>query len=208
MKEHISELSPDEFQKTFPIELKDVISDYSEWYEEEKDKILSVLSENGIARINHIGSTAIPNIKAKPIVDILLEIDDTCHIKKLVEALKEIDFGTEMLYRKEEPFELLMSKGMTVNGFGQRVFLLHIRYLGDWNELYFRDYLLDNPDIAEEYSNLKIQILKDINDGRIERMPNGQPNGYSAAKYAFVDDISHKAKLAYKNRYKIWAIDS
>lgn len=203
MKEHISELSPDEFQKTFPIELKDVISDYSEWYEEEKDKILSVLSENGIARINHIGSTAIPNIKAKPIVDILLEIDDTCHIKKLVEALKEIDFGTEILYRKEEPFELLMSKGMTVNGFGQRVFLLHIRYLGDWNELYFRDYLLDNPDIAEEYSNLKIQILKDINDGRIERMPNGQPNGYSAAKYAFVDDISHKAKLAYKNRYKI-----
>lgn len=203
MKEHISELSPDEFQKTFPIELKDVISDYSEWYEEEKDKILSVLSENGIARINHIGSTAIPNIKAKPIVDILLEIDDTCHIKKLVEALKEIDFGTEILYRKEEPFELLMSKGMTVNGFGQRVFLLHIRYLGDWNELYFRDYLLDNPDIAEEYSNLKIQILKDINDGRIERMPNGKPNGYSAAKYAFVDDISHKAKLAYKNRYKI-----
>lgn len=203
MKEHISELSPDEFQKTFPIELKDVISDYSEWYEEEKDKILSVLSENGIARINHIGSTAIPNIKAKPIVDILLEIDDTCHIKKLVEALKEIDFGTEILYRKEEPFELLMSKGMTVNGFGQRVFLLHIRYLGDWNELYFRDYLLDNPDIAEEYSNLKIQILKDINDGRIERMPNGKPNGYSAAKYAFVDDISHKAKSTYKNRYKI-----
>ncbi|WP_295085638.1 GrpB family protein [Ruminococcus sp.] len=203
MKEHISELSPDEFQKTFPIELKDVISDYSEWYEEEKDKILSVLSENGIARINHIGSTAIPNIKAKPIVDILLEIDDTCHIKKLVEALKEIDFGTEILYRKEEPFELLMSKGMTVNGFGQRVFLLHIRYLGDWNELYFRDYLMDNPDIAEEYSNLKIQILKDINDGRIERMPNGKPNGYSAAKYAFVDDISHKAKLTYKNRYKI-----
>ena len=96
-----------------------------------------------------------------------------------------------------------MSKGMTVNGFGQRVFLLHIRYLGDWNELYFRDYLLDNPDIAEEYSNLKIQILKDINDGRIERMPNGKPNGYSAAKYAFVDDISHKAKLTYKNRYKI-----
>ena len=203
MKEHISELSPDEFQKTFPIELNDVISDYSEWYKEEKDKILSVLSPNDIARINHIGSTAIPNIKAKPIVDILLEIDGTCHIKKLIEALKEIDFGTEILYHNEEPFELLMSKGMTVNGFGQKVFLLHIRYLGDWNELHFRDYLLDNPNIAEEYSNLKIQILKDINEGKIERMPNGQPNGYSAAKYAFVNDISHKAKLAYKNRYKI-----
>ncbi len=112
--------------------------------------------------------------------------------------MKEIDFGTEILYRNEEPVELLMSKGMTVNGFGQKVFLLHIRYLGDWNELYFRDYLLDNPNIAEEYSNLIIQILKDINEGRIERMPNGQPNGYSAAKYEFVDDISHKAKLAYK----------
>ena len=117
--------------------------------------------------------------------------------------MKEIDFGTEILYRNEEPFELLMSKGMTVKGFGQRVFLLHIRYAGDWNELYFRDYLLDNPDVAEEYSCLKMQILKDINDGKIERMPNGQPNGYSAAKFAFVDDISQKAKKAYGNRYKV-----
>ena len=50
MKEHISELSPEEFQKTFPIELKDVIADYTEWYEEEKDRILSVLSENDVVR--------------------------------------------------------------------------------------------------------------------------------------------------------------
>ena len=64
MKEHISELSPEEFQKTFPIELKDVIADYTEWYEE-KDRILSVLSENDVVRINHIGSSAVPNIKSK-----------------------------------------------------------------------------------------------------------------------------------------------
>jgi len=73
--------------------------------------------------------------------------------------------------------------------------------LGDWSELYFRDYLLDNPDIAKEYSDLKEQILDDIQSGKIERMPNGQPNGYSMAKLDFVKRISEEARLAYPNRF-------
>jgi len=69
--------------------------------------------------------------------------------------------------------------------------------------LYFRDYLIENPDVAQEYSRLKEQILSDIKEGRIERMPNGQPNGYSSAKFKFVDEISQKAKSKYTGRYKV-----
>ena len=150
MKEHVSELTPEEFQKTFPIELKDVTPKFKVWYEEERDKIIGVIDKNDVIRINHIGSSAIPNIKAKPVVDIMLEIADDCNVDALIESLKSIDFGVEILMRKDDPFELLLAKGMTVNGFAEKVFLLHIRYAGDWNELYFRDYLLEFPDVARE----------------------------------------------------------
>lgn len=202
MKQHVSELTPEEFQKTFPIFVEDVIPEYKTWYEEEKASILSAVGKENVVRINHVGSSAIPGIKAKPVVDVLLEIDGTSNVDIIVEALKSIGFGTEICMKKENPFEYLLAKGMTVNGFDKKVFLLHMRYAGDWSELYFRDYLLDHPDIADEYSKLKEQILKDISEGKIERMPNGQPNGYSNAKYKFVDGISKKAKEEYKNRYK------
>ena len=201
MKQHVSELTPEEFQKTFPIELKDVIPEYAEWYEEAKSAILNVTGSCDVVRINHIGSSAIPDIKSKPMIDILMEIRNNCDVDKLVESLKTIGFGTEVAMRKDNPFEYLLAKGMTVRGFEEKVYLLHIRYLGDWSELYFRDYLLDNPDIAKEYSDLKEQILDDIQSGKIERIPNGQPNGYSMAKLDFVKRISEEARLAYPNRF-------
>lgn len=202
-KKHVSELTPQEFQKTFPITLADVLPEFAVWYEEEKASILSVVDAKEIVRINHIGSSAIPNIKAKPVVDILLELDGTANVGRIVESLKSIDFGVEVSMKKENPFEYLLAKGMTVDGFAEKVFLLHLRYAGDWDELYFRDYLLDNPDIAKEYSSLKEKILTDISEGKMERMPNGQPNGYSNAKFSFVKEVSQKAKDAYPGKYRV-----
>lgn len=202
-KKHVSELNPQEFQKLFPIVLKDVLPEYADWYEEEKKAILGVIDAKDVVRINHIGSSAILDIKAKPVVDILLEIDGTCIVSKVVEALKSIGFGTEVCMKKEEPYEYLLAKGMTVDGFAEKVFLLHLRYAGNWDELYFRDYLLEHPDVAAEYSRLKEQILDDISEGRLERMPNGQPNGYSNAKFSFVKDISQRARDLYQGRYEL-----
>lgn len=202
-KKHVSELTPQEFQKTFPITLVDVLPEFADWYEEEKASILSVVDAKDIVRINHIGSSSIPNIKAKPVVDILLELDGIANVDRIVESLKRIDFGVEVSMKKENPFEYLLAKGMTVDGFAEKVFLLHLRYAGDWDELYFRDYLLENPDVAKEYSSLKEQILTDISEGKMERMPNGQHNGYSNAKFSFVKEVSQKAKDAYPGKYRV-----
>lgn len=56
---------------------------------------------------------------------------------QVVEALKTIGFGVEVCMKKDNPFEYLLAKGMTVEGFAEKVFLLHLRYAGDWDELYF-----------------------------------------------------------------------
>ena len=131
-----------------------------------------------------------------------MEIDGSCNVKELLERLKTIGFGEEVSSKTENPFRILLAKGMSCDGFADRVFLLHVRYYGNWNELYFRDYLIEHPEVAVEYGNLKERILKDIQEGKIERMPNGQPNGYSQAKFAFVEKISLQAKQALKDRYK------
>lgn len=202
MKKRVSELSPEEFQKTFPIVIKEHNEDYKKWYEEEKGRILSVINPEDIIRINHIGSTAIDGLVAKPMIDILLEIDGACNVSVLLEQLKTIGFGVEICNKADNPFRLLLGKGMTCDGYADRVYLLHIRYLGNWSELYFRDYLIAHPEIADEYGNLKQMILKGIEEGTIERMPNGRPNGYSQAKFSYVDRISELAKKELHEKYK------
>ena len=202
MRKKVSELTPEEFQKTFPIVLKPYDPAYKDWYEEERDLILKTVGGGDVIRIQHVGSTAIPGLTAKPIVDILLEIDGACRVNDMLEALKTIDFGVEMSTKSESPFRILLTKGMTCDGFAEKVFFLHVRYYGDWNEPYFRDYLLAHPDAAAEYGRLKEQILDDISAGRLERMPNGRPNGYSQAKLAFVQEISARARQEFGDRYK------
>ena len=203
MKKKVSDLTPEEFQKTFPIVLKEHNADYAAWYESEKAEILRVIDGADVARINHIGSSAIAGLVAKPIVDILLEIDGCCNVTKLQENLKTLGFGEELMTRAENPFRLLLTKGMSCDGFAEKVFFLHVRYLGDWNELYFRDYLLAYPEVAAEYGELKLQILGDIESGKLLRMPNGNPNGYSMAKLEFVERISAAAKREFAGRYRV-----
>lgn len=202
MKKKISELSIDEFKKTFPIILKEYNANYKDWYESEKQNILNAVNSQDIARINHIGSSAVEGLIAKPTIDILLEIDGCCNVTKLIDDLKAIGYGNEIFSRKDDPMRLLLGKGYSSDGYAEKVYHLHVRYLGNWDELYFRDFLIENPDVSTEYGKLKLNIIKDIEKGIIERMPNGMPNGYSEAKLAFVKKYSNAAKREFQNRYK------
>jgi hypothetical protein len=56
--------------------------------------------------------------------------------------------------------------------------------------------------VSTEYGKLKLNILDDIEKGIIERLPNGMPNGYSQAKFAFVKKYLSVAKQEFKDRYK------
>jgi GrpB-like predicted nucleotidyltransferase (UPF0157 family) len=47
-------------------------------------------------------------------------------------------------------------KGYTKDGFKGQAYHIHVRYSGDWDELYFRDFLIQNPLVAKEYENIKI----------------------------------------------------
>lgn len=84
------------------------------------------------------------------------------------------------------------NKGYTNEGFAEKVFHVHLRYYGDNDELYFRDYMNDNPALAAEYERLKISLWKKYEHNR---------DAYTNAKSTFVEKYTTYAKTQYRNRY-------
>lgn len=127
-----------------------------------KKLIMSIIEIYNIERINHIGSTSVNRLIAKPTIDILLEITRDCDLKFLVNVLEENGYIFEKQPQKPAPHMMFM-KGYTEKGFAEKVFHLHVRYLGDWDELYFRDYLRSHTDISQAYEDLKLTLKINMN---------------------------------------------
>lgn len=191
MKKTLSEMSLEELWQLFPIILKEHNPDYKEWYLTEKNILLNTLSSDTIKRINHIGSTSVKDLIAKPTVDILLEIDSDANIEEIKSKLIAIGWGL-MSSSYIPELHLIFQKGYTPEGFAQKVFHLHIRLLGDWNELYFRDYLLMHDDIAEEYGNLKKQLKEKYEHNR---------DGYTEAKTEFIMKYTKLSREYFGDKY-------
>lgn len=65
------------------------------------------------------------------------------------------------------------NKGYTENGFAEKIFHLHLRLPGDNDELYFRDYLIEHPDTARQYQELKFMLWKKYEYNR-DKYTNGK----------------------------------
>lgn len=89
-------------------------------------------------------------------------------------------------------FRQTYNKGYTKYGFAEKVYHLHVRYYDDWNELYFRDYLREHKDVADEYAKLKLGLWKKYEHDR---------DGYTDAKSEFVLKVTEKARKEYGGRY-------
>ncbi len=145
-------LNNENFKKKFPIVLVPHNNVWREWYKEEKDNILELL---GVYQINiyQIGSTAIPYIYSKNIVDILIEVLDNKNFNDIINLL-----STDWELRWIENNSSFLVKGYGEDGFLEKVFHLHVRKKGDINEVYFKDILLRNPEIAKRYEKLKLDL--------------------------------------------------
>lgn len=186
MGKKLSEMTLEELWRLFPIILTVYQESWKEWYLEEETLLKKVLPQ--AYRISHIGSTAISSIWAKPIIDILLEIPKESNLL----YYKDLIVQQGYICMSESEKGLSFNKGYTENGFAERVFHLHLRYIGDNNELYFRDYLNEFPDIAKEYEQLKLSLWKKYQHNR---------DAYTNAKTEFVKKYTAQAKMLYGNRY-------
>lgn len=170
----------EELWQLFPIELTPHRPQWKDWAIEEIESLTALLLEY-CPVINHIGSTAIPNIQAKPIIDTLVEINpdaDWQRIKEKMEAAGHICMSCS-------DSRMSFNKGYTPSGYADKVFHIHFHRAGDNDEIRFRDYLIAHPEVAKEYEKLKLSLLPKYRNDR---------DGYTEAKSDFVRNITALAK--------------
>jgi GrpB-like predicted nucleotidyltransferase (UPF0157 family) len=162
-------------------------------FEQERRHLLSCLPADVIKRIEHFGSTAVPGLAAKPIIDILVEVTSLDETKKRIVPLLETQ-GYEYFWRPTwgddtPPFYAWFIKR---DAQGKRTHHLHMAESSfeHWDRLLFRNYLIDHPDIAREYGDLKMKLSNALHNDRIT---------YTQAKSEFIKRITETAKRYYKN---------
>ncbi|MEM4782647.1 MAG: GrpB family protein [Halalkalicoccus sp.] len=147
-------------------------------YRAERDAVLDHVGDE-IERIDHIGSTAIPGMTAKPIVDIMCVMDDLDPVPELVAPLHDrgYEYGHQLDY-----WHVLFRRD------GDEQFNLHFLRSGDdmwYDNLLFREYLRENPTEADKYERLKRELA--------EQHPDDL-QAYSRGKTEFVTTIVEIAK--------------
>ena len=188
MGKALSDMTLEELWELFPIILTEHKESWDTWYAEEQERLAGILPSANMI-ISHIGSTAIKNIWAKPIIDILVEIPASLSMDEVKALLVQNGY----ICMAEHPNRKSFNRGYTSEGFAERVFHLHLRYAGDNDELYFRDYMNDDPPLAKQYEELKLSLWKKFEHDR---------DGYTLAKTSFVAEQTDQAKKRYGHKYE------
>jgi GrpB-like predicted nucleotidyltransferase (UPF0157 family) len=124
-------------------------------FENEKELIASIGNRH-VKRIEHVGSTSVQGMPAKPIIDIIVGIDKFSHASKLVKGLSRVGYEFRLVPRR---FQWLFVK---MDGDKDTHYLKVIRYRGVyWNEyMNFKKILLSNGKSFEKYKKLKLDLGK------------------------------------------------
>ena len=188
MSKELSEMSIEELWELFPIFLVEHREQWNDDYKEVESELQQLLSDCSSLRISHIGSTAISDIWAKNIIDVLVEIPMNGNIDNAADILNRNGFTV----MSADTRRISLNKGYTKEGFADKVYHIHLRYIGDNDELYFRDYLNSHPDAAKEYEALKLSLWKKYEHNR---------DAYTEAKTDFIRRQTQEARKMYGDRY-------
>lgn len=139
----------------------------------------SVMGDAAV-RIDHIGSTSIPGLAAKPIIDMQISV----HSFEPIDSIERALAHAGLQWRADNPD---LTKRYFRELPGQVRTHLHVRRAGSWSEqlsLLFRDYMRCHPEDREAYARLKMQLAESYRQDRA---------GYVEAKHPFIWQVMQKA---------------
>ena len=151
---------------------------------EDEERILRTALGDVPARIEHIGSTAVAGLAAKPIIDLLVGLEDFSIADAVVPKVEALGYEYIQKYEDVMPFRRFLKKEQG----GIRTHQIHMVGVGGefWERhILFRDYLRQHPGVAEQYASLKKELAgrewEDVNE-------------YADAKTQFIREVEDKAK--------------
>ena len=153
---------------------------WPEIYQEESKAVLSVCGKD-ILEIEHIGSTAVPNLTAKPIIDMMVAVENIDSTIKLLNFLNGLGYQIVETGMRERIF---LRKQVSVFSIP---FHLHIVEMSSWEnrkERVMRDYLQANSNDAIEYGELKVKLATKY---------CGDTLAYTKGKTEFIQNLMDKA---------------
>jgi GrpB-like predicted nucleotidyltransferase (UPF0157 family) len=161
-------------------------------FAQERDHLLDSLPREMIVRIEHFGSTAVPGLAAKPIVDMLIEVSSLEETKSRIVPLLEAqdyDYFWRPTHGDDGPpfYAWFIKRDAT----GVRTHHVHMveKDFEHWERLLFRDYLIEHPMVAKEYEALKLRLARDYPNDRV---------AYTNGKTDYVVRVTQIAKEYYK----------
>ena len=156
-------------------------------FEAEKQHLLA-LFPTLIRRVEHFGSTAVPGLRAKPVVDLLIEVSSLAAARERIAPVLE-SAGYDYFWRATHgedgpPFYAWFIKR---DARGARTHHLHMveAHSEHWDRLIFRDYLIAHPYCARRYQDLKLRLAAEHPSDRV---------AYTRAKTAFIEKVNADAR--------------
>ena len=163
-----------------PIVVVDYNANWCNQYEQEKQQILLALGDS-VTNIQHIGSTAVPGLAAKPVIDMLLGLKQIPPLLSHISSLAamgysyygELGIPDRHYFRRGMPRTHQIHAVLTDGEFWQRHIL-------------FRDFLRSHPEAAQRYETLKRKLTQEFECDR---------TNYTNSKTPLIEQLLVEAKL-------------
>jgi GrpB-like predicted nucleotidyltransferase (UPF0157 family) len=166
---------------------------WPELFRQEKQHLMACLPNDLIQRIEHFGSTAVPGLAAKPIVDMLVEVKDLEATRARIAPILEsqgYDYFWRPTHGDDGPpfYTWFIKRDPRTGGRTHHIHMVEGHFTEHWDRLLFRDYLIAHPEVAREYEALKTRLAAVSARDRI---------AYTRGKREFIDRVTAQAKQYY-----------
>ncbi len=184
--QHIANLlRSKELGQKFPVEVRPYDPRWPALYEKEATFLRAQFGPDVLVRTAHFGSTAVPGLAAKPVIDVLVEVTSFETAKR--EMIPQLEAQGYLYFWRSDspPGHIMLIKGYDVPG--AQKYHLHAAPAGHplWERLLFRDYMRAHPETAARYQALKQRLAEQHRNDR---------EAYTRGKAEFVIAVTRQAQ--------------
>ena len=162
--------------------------DWPQLFLREKEHLLACLPNGLIRRIEHFGSTAVPGLSAKPVVDILVEVTDLQAARTQIAPVLEsqgYDYFWRPTHGDDRPpfYAWFIKRDQQTQSRTYHIHMVERDFVEHWDRLLFVDYLIAHPSVAREYESLKFRLASEHPKDRV---------AYTQNKTEFIGQVMEK----------------